>query len=1284
MKHKPAPVQGAATSAHVRTTIRPLVRSIALTVVLLAAPSVVLAQVPVSVVASDDTAGETPVDNAEFIVRLVDGIPVLPVTINYSVAGSASPGNDFARLSGSVTLGILQPEASITIEVSGNDGVFEGDETVTITLLEEEDGGDGDDDGGVIIVDGTASVTILDSPHSVTASTGANASENPASDGQITVSLGARNESGDALTVQYSVAGTATPAIDYVALSGVAVIPVGSSSASVDVTPLDDDLQEGLETVDITLTGTSDPRASIGTPATAGLSIADDDEDGDGGDDDDGNTEVRVSVIASDDTANETPADNGEFVVRRVGGHPVRPVTINYSVAGSASPGDDYAPLSGNVRLEAQEPEVSIAVNPSGDDDVFEGDESVTITLSEEEDDVVVETGTATVTILDSPHSVTASRTANASENPAAIGQVTASLGARNESAAALTVEYSVAGTATAGTDYEALNGVAVIPIGSSSVAIEITPIDDELREAEETVDITLTETSDPDAPVGSPATASVSIADDDSAGDDDGDGLSNSDECPDGDPCPDTDQDALTNDHDPDDDGDGIPTASENPPGQDTNDDGTPDYLENDDDGDGRLTRDEDANEDGDGNPATNPTDLDGDSVADYLDADDRGGPRGDADSDGLSNEREEELGTNPEAADTDGDGVSDGDEVTAATDPLDQRSFGDADGDLVPDAIESGDGTDPNDPHSFADGDGGGTADHIETITYASYGITPTNVADANDDRRDFDGDGLPDRLEISIGSVPDADDSPTLDGAGDDNGNGISNAVEAYLATLGIVAVDAVSDMDRDGYPDAAEVALGLNPLRASERDTDGDGVPDVVEVRAGIDIDGATDSDGDGVPDACEIALSSDPLDANLPVANGAMDDDGDGVSNAIEQVLQILGASGDIDASGDGDADGISDADEIRFGTDPFRDEQPALWIELSQADIGPVNALVTDGGVVTATAVVGGRQTGTLLYDWTDSSNAVLAVSIGGQTNRTLAISPQTLPPGMYNLALSVQRTVGDYSSPVSTVEFTVSVLAGAEAAQVADADNDGVPDASDDADGRSGFANELQVQSGARMQTETGVRLQLGTTARIAGTRSARVTREDIASAGDGNGGSVGNSEDDFDYASGIYDFEVTNLPEVGSTVQIVIPQAIAIGEFPEYRKFQPSPGWVNFVEDANNSIESAAGSSGACPEPGDDSYQPGLTPGHLCIQLTIEDGGPNDGDAALGPNGVIKDPGGVAHRGDRSLRARAAAAWALLLSSCSAWSFLLQYSEGGAPQTPLLCRASRERIRR
>jgi hypothetical protein len=47
------------------------------------------------------------------------------------------------------------------------------------------------------------------------------------------------------------------------------------------------------------------------------------------------------------------------------------------------------------------------------------------------------------------------------------------------------------------------------------------------------------------------------------------------------------------------------------------------------------------------------------------------------DSDEDGLSDEEEADLGTDPEDPDTDGDGVSDGAEVDAGTDPLDAEDF-------------------------------------------------------------------------------------------------------------------------------------------------------------------------------------------------------------------------------------------------------------------------------------------------------------------------------------------------------------------------------------------------------------------------------------------------------------------------------------------------------------------------------------------------------------------------------------------------------------------------------
>jgi MYXO-CTERM domain-containing protein len=962
----------------------------------------------------------------------------------------------------------------------------------------------------------------------------------------------------------------------------------------------------------------------VGDPATADLLITD-------GANGDGAEPVQLSISATDDTAAETSGNPGAFRVSRVGGSN-RAVTVQYSVNGSASPGEDYAALPGSASLGENDSQASIDVNVPGDDFVFEGNETVVVRLLEVPGEISVTGDSATVTIEDSTYDVTVTTASNAGENPVFPGEIRASLGARNESGSALSVEYSVAGSAAPGTDYQALNGVALIGTGSSAVAIIVTPLDDALLEDPETVQITVTGTSDDRVPVGDPATASVTIADDDSGNDDDGDGVTNDDECPDPTSCRDTDGDGLPDYQDEDDDGDGVPTARENPPAQDTDGNGTPDYLDRDDDGDGRPTDEEDANADGDGDPSTNPTDLDGDSVSDYLDADDTGGPAGDADGDGLTNEREEELGTDPLSADTDGDGVDDGTEVADGTDPLDQSSFADTDDDFVPDAVETADGTDPTDPLSYTDTDSGGTADHIETITYANNGVPATDITDPGDDPRDLDGDGLPDRLELSAGSDPEAANSPTANGAGDDDDDDVSNAVEAWLRTLGIMTVDTVSDLDRDGYPDAREIALGLNPLRAGERDDDGDGVPQIVEALAGQDIDASTDSDTDGVPDAREIALDADFLDANVPVANGGMDDDGDGVSNAIENILQTLGASDEINADTDSDDDGIADADEIRFGTNPLLDEQPAPWIELTQEDIGPVNAVLSSAGPAAATAAVGGHQTGTLLYDWRGSDTAVLAVSSGDQTGKTLSFSPRTLPAGNYLLVLEVQRTVGDYSSPVSLVEVPLFVLANAEPADVADADADGIPDSADDFDARTGFANELPAGSGTSIQTNTGLRLQLGSTARGSRAGSARVTAGNIANAGGEDGGSADNTEDEFDYFGGIYDFEATGLPEVGSVVQVVIPQASPIGEFSDYRKYQPDSGWFDFVEDANNTVASAAGGSEGCPAPGDDLYQPGLTAGHFCVQLTIEDGGPNDADAALGPNGVIRDPGGVA----------------------------------------------------
>lgn len=79
--------------------------------------------------------------------------------------------------------------------------------------------------------------------------------------------------------------------------------------------------------------------------------------------------------------------------------------------------------------------------------------------------------------------------------------------------AAALTVSYTVAGTATNGIDYNALTGTVTIPAGQASTTIVISPVNDaNATEGNESVVVTLSDTATYD--LGAASAATVTIAD--------------------------------------------------------------------------------------------------------------------------------------------------------------------------------------------------------------------------------------------------------------------------------------------------------------------------------------------------------------------------------------------------------------------------------------------------------------------------------------------------------------------------------------------------------------------------------------------------------------------------------------------------------------------------------------------------------------------------------------------------------------------------------------------------
>jgi hypothetical protein len=105
------------------------------------------------------------------------------------------------------------------------------------------------------------------------------------------------------------------------------------------------------------------------------------------------------------------------------------------------------------------------------------------------------------------------------------------------------------------------------------------------------------------------------------------------------------------------------------------------------------------------------------------------------DSDGDGLTNYHERWVSdTNPHNADTDGDGVKDGAEVTAGTNPTVPDGPGDTDGDGILDKDEIAWGYDPADPDTDDDGLKDGFEEEHGTFA----------------DNKDSDGDGIPDGEE------------------------------------------------------------------------------------------------------------------------------------------------------------------------------------------------------------------------------------------------------------------------------------------------------------------------------------------------------------------------------------------------------------------------------------------------------------------------------------------------------------------------------------------------------
>jgi gliding motility-associated-like protein len=355
-----------------------------------------------------------------------------------------------------------------------------------------------------------------------------------------------------------------------------------------------------------------------------------------------------------------------------------------------------------------------------------------------------------------------------------------------------------------------------------------------------------------------------------------------------------------------------------------DTDGDGIPNRLDIESDGDGVL----DATEKADG---TDEKDLCKFVLAHQTATTSAAWNAADCDADGVTNAVELTDGTNPLNPDSDGDGVKDGTEKTDGTDAKDGCKFilahqtvatstawnaADCDGDGTTNRQEILNNTDP----LVGDTDGDGVLDPQEILdgtsrtnacdfVLAHQTLAPSSAWNA----ADCDGDGVTNAQEVIDGTDPlkaDTDGDGVKDGTEKTDGTSGVNACQFVLAHQTVTTSSAwnAADCDGDGLTNLREKTLGINPLLV---DTDGDGLSDAVELTLGTNPL-IQDTDGDGIADNrdnCPVTPNANQADNDQDGQGDVCDpdDDNDGVLDGNDNC-PITANTNQADRDHDGKGD----------------------------------------------------------------------------------------------------------------------------------------------------------------------------------------------------------------------------------------------------------------------------------------------------------------------------------------------------------------------------------------
>jgi hypothetical protein len=277
-----------------------------------------------------------------------DQAPNNDTQVGLTIAGDAVPGTDYSTVNPILTLSAGTTSTSITINTLNNQ-VIQPDRHIVVSIAPSPGSYSvGSPGSAVITISGPTGLAALPvvSLHSAATTV---------MKGQpfgVTVSLSEALST--SLTISLAYGGTAVAGTDFTIPGGNITIPAGQTSAQVSIPTVQDNVVESDRVLNVGLVASPayqiGPANSVSTTITSSivpeLSIS-----------------INTPVVSEGGAATFTiTADQA----------PVKDTSVNYTVVGTAQPGQDYEPLVGAAILKAGQTKVTVVLQSIEKDVVFE------------------------------------------------------------------------------------------------------------------------------------------------------------------------------------------------------------------------------------------------------------------------------------------------------------------------------------------------------------------------------------------------------------------------------------------------------------------------------------------------------------------------------------------------------------------------------------------------------------------------------------------------------------------------------------------------------------------------------------------------------------------------------------------------------------------------------------------------------------------------------------------------------------------------------------------------